>query len=159
MSITKEEFLKSILPPSVRDFYYTQINLDITDLSLSDILRNTNKLYPMNSRSRMALEGGELAIGILCKTDTIDPYNGVFLIVCGKDVEIRIVSCQYIVLSISEERIKTELSLQELMEDITRYLIANYSKEMRNLPDFYRKFVYNESELYEDLEEHITEDY
>ena len=159
MGMTREEFLKSFLPTSVRDFHYTQINLDITDLSLSDILRNLNKLYPVNSRNRLALEGGELALGVLCKTDTIDPYNGVFLIICGKDVEIKIVSCQYIVLVISEERIKSELSLQELMEDVTRYLIENYSKEMRNLPDFYRKFVYNESELYEDLEEHYTEDY
>lgn len=159
MSTQKDEFLKSFLPDSIRDLDYTQINLDITDLSLSDILRNVNKLYPQNTRSRMAIEGGELAIGIMCKTDTIDPYNGVFLLVCGKGIEINITSCNYIVLSISEDRIKTEDGLLDLMTDITGYLITNFSSEMSNLPDFYRKFIYNETELYEDSDEYNTEGY
>lgn len=159
MSNQKEEFLKSFLPESIRDLDYTQINLDITDLSLSDILRNVNKLYPQNTRNRMAIEGGELAVGIMCKTDTIDPYNGVFLLVCGKNIEINITSCNYIVLSISEDRIKTETALLDLMTDITNYLITNFSNEMSNLPDFYRKFVYNETELYEDSDEYSTEGY
>ena len=107
----------------------------------------------------MSIEGGELAVGIMCKTETIDPYNGVFLLICGKDIEVNITSCNYIVLSISEERIKTEEGLQDLMTDITAYLITNFSNEMRNLPDFYRKFVYNETELYEDSDEYSTEGY
>ena len=139
----KIDFLKTFLPSSIKDIDFTQINLDITDLSFSDILRNLNKLYPPNSRNRNAIENGEMALGVLCKTETLDPYSGVFLIVCQKDLDINILSRNYIVLCISEQRIRTELSLADLMEDITNYLIKNYYESMRNLPDFYRKFVYN----------------
>ena len=146
----KVDFLKTFLPNTVKDIDYTQINLDVTDLSLSDILRNLNKLYPPNSKNRVSIESGEMVLGVLCKSETLEPYNGVFILVCQKDIDVEIVSCNYIVLCISETRIKTELALQELMDDITKYLISNHSQYMRNLPDFYRKFVYNESELYED---------
>lgn len=146
----KVDFLKSFLPDSIKDLDFTQINLDITDLSFSDILRNLNKLYPPNSRNRNAIEMGEMALGVLCKTETLDPYSGVFLLVCQKDLEVNILSRNYIVLCISEQRIRSEISLMELMEDITGYLIKNYYESMKNLPDFYRKFIYNESELYDD---------
>jgi hypothetical protein len=146
----KVDFLKKFLPESVREIDYTQINLDITDLSFSDILRNLNKLYPPNSKNRNAIESGEMALGVLCKSETLEPYSGVFLLVCQKDLEVNIVSRNYIVLCISEQRIRTEVSLMDLMDDITGYLIKNYYEIMRNLPDFYRKFVYNETELYED---------
>ena len=153
----KIDFLKNFLPQSVKDIDFTQINLDITDLSFSDILRNLNRLYPPNSRNRNAIENGEMALGILCKTDTLEPYNGVFLLVCKQDLDVNILSKNYIVLCISEQRIKTEHSLVELMDDITKFLINNYYDSMKNLPDFYRKYVYNESELYED--EYVSDDY
>ncbi len=146
----KVDFLKSFLPPSVKDIDYTQVNLDITDLSLSDILRNLNKLYPVNSRNRNAIENGEMALGVLCKTETLDPYTGVFLLICQKDLDVNIASKAYIILTISEQRIKSEEGLEGLMEDITNYMIMYYYDTMKNLPDFYRKFVYNESELYDD---------
>ena len=155
----KIDFLKTFLPSSIKDIDFTQINLDITDLSFSDILRNLNKLYPPNSRNRNAIENGEMALGVLCKTETLDPYSGVFLIVCQKDLDINILSRNYIVLCISEQRIRTELSLADLMEDITNYLIKNYYESMRNLPDFYRKFVYNESELYDDDDDYASTGY
>ena len=53
-----------------------------------------------------------------------------------------------LVSNIEEKELKNKLS--SLMEDITSYLVKYYYDSMRNLPDFYRKFVYNESELYED---------
>ena len=146
----KLSFLKSFLPPTVTDIEYTHINLDITDLSFSDILRNLNKLYPPNSRNRNAIESGEMALGVLCRTETVDPYNGIFLLICQKDLDVNIISKNYIVLCISEQRIRNEESLVTLMDDITAYLIKYYYDTLRNLPDFYRKFVYNESELYED---------
>ncbi len=153
----KEEFLKSFLPKSVISFDYTQINLDTTDLSLSDVLRNLNILYKPNTRQRMKIESGEMMVGVLCKTETLDPYMGIFILIGRKDIELNIVSSNYIVMGISEERIKTETSIEELMEELTSYLIENFAKSMKNLPDFYRKFVYNESELYD--EDYKTEDY
>ena len=40
MTTTKQEFVKTFLPESVRDISFAQIDLDITDLSLADVLRN-----------------------------------------------------------------------------------------------------------------------
>lgn len=153
MITNKEDFIKKYLPESVKTMDCTQINLDMTDMSLTDILRNLNTLYPPNSKNRMAVEGGEKVLGVLCRTDTLEPYSGVFLIVGNKDLDVEVVSCDYIVLYISEARIRSESLLDTLMEDITNFLIHNYKNSMKNLPDFYRKFVYNESELYEDLDD------
>ena len=146
----KEDFLKTFLPDSVNSIDLTQVNPDTTDLSFSDILRNLNKLYPVNSRNRNAIESGEMALGVLCKSEALEPYSGVFLLVCQKDLDVNILSKNYIVLCISESRIKTEDELISLMDDITAFLIKNYYESMRNLPEFYKRFVYNESELYED---------
>ena len=150
MIADKAKFLKDFLPESVTELDLMQINLDITDLSFSDILRNLNKLYPPNTKARLKVEGGDMVLGVLCKSETLEPYNGVFLLVGKKDLAVDIVSSNYIVLYISEERIKTETSLEELMEDITTYLINNYADSMRTLPEFYKKYVYNERELYEE---------
>lgn len=158
MITNKDEFIKKFLPESIKDIDYTQINLDATDLSLSDILRNINSLYPKNSKSRMDIEDGSLAISILCKSDTLYPYKGVFIIICKKNLDVEIASSSYIVFSISEERITTEDDLELLMDDILNYLVTQYSDTMSNLPDFYKKFVYNETELYED-DDYNTSDY
>ena len=150
MITNKVEFLKSFFPETVKGIDFTQINLDITDLSISDVLRNLNKIYPPNSRSRIGIESGEFALGVLCRTETIDPYSGLFLLVCKQGMEINITSCNYIVLVISESRIKSEKDLESLIEEITAYLINTHSETLSNLPEFYKKFVYNESELYAD---------
>lgn len=158
MITTKEDFLKRYLPESVKTFDFTQVSLDITDLSLTDVLRNLNKLYPLNSKNRMAVEGGEKVLGVLCKSETLEPYSGVFLIIGNKDLDVEVVSCEYIVLYISEARIRSELLLDTLMQDITDFLIHNYKNSMKNLPDFYRKYVYNEAELYES-DDYASSDY
>lgn len=148
--MTNFESFKEFLPNSVKEFDYTQISLDSSDLSIADVLRNLNKLYPKNSRSRNKIIDGELVVGVMCKTETIYPYSGIFLIIGQKDIEIDISTKSYIVLIISEERISTDLEIRDLMDDISRYLVNNYNEVLRDLPDFYRKYVYNEDELYED---------
>lgn len=159
MNNVKEAFLKSFLPESTKEMYFSQINLDITDLSLADILRNLNTLYPPNTRNRNAVENGDLVLGVLCRTETLDPYNGVVVFVCGKDVEINIASCNYIILAISEDRIRNDDLILQLLADITDFLIKNYSISMSNLPDFYRKFVYDESEMEDESDDYRTEGY
>lgn len=153
------DFIRNFLPGTVKDIDFTQINLDITDLSISDILRNLNKLYPPNSKNRYAIENGEFALGVLCKSETLEPYNGVFLLISKKELDINIASTNYIVLCISEERIRTEDSIIRLMDEITNYLIDEHYETMRTLPEFYKKFVYNEHELYDDDDDYNTESY
>ena len=159
MIANKYEFLKEFLPQTVKDIDYTHINLDTTDLSLSDVLRNINTLYPPNSKNRYSIENGELVVGVLCHSETLSPYNGVFLLIGQKDLDVNIISCNYIVLYIDESRIKNEIGLEKLMDSITDFLIHNYSSDMSNLPDFYRRYVYNESELYDDYEDYVGSEY
>ena len=158
MQIDKNSTLRSILPPEVKEMDHTQINLDTTDWSLADILRNLNKLYPVNTRNRNKIQDGEMILSVLCKSETLYPYAGLFLIIGKKDLDIDIISKNFIVLTISEMRIRNDLSISELMEDITRFLINHYQKSLKNLPDFYRKYVYDETELYMD-EEYQSDEY
>lgn len=143
----KEEFIKNFLPESVENIDITHINLDIADLSLADIFRNLNRLYPKNSRNRIAMEQGELAVGILCKTETLDPYNGLFLIFGKKDMDVNVVSSKYIVFAIDEDRLTSDTKIEVLVDDITNYLIHNFYDDMRILPEFYKKFVYDPDEF------------
>lgn len=144
------DFLKQFFPETVSYIQYTQINLDNTDLSIADILRNLNVLYPINSKIRMQIEDGVTVVGILCKSDTIEPYNGIFLFVGKEGMKIKIASSKYIVLFISEEKILDEDGIIESIEKITDYLVKNYSDKLDNLGELYKKYIYNESELYVD---------
>ena len=152
------EFLKQFFPETVSYIQYTQINLDNTDLSIADILRNLNTLYPLNSKIRMQIEDGITVIGILCKSDTIEPYNGIFLFVGKEGMKIKIASSRYIVLFISEDKILDEDGIIESTNKITDYLIKNYSGKLDNLSDLYKKYIYNESELYDDDNYYIEDD-
>lgn len=146
----KAAFIKEFFQESVKTLEYTQISLDNTDLSLTDVIRNLNKLYRPNTRARDAIESGEMVVGVLCRSEYLEPYRGLFIFIGKDDLEINIVSQCFIVLYLSESRIRTEDDLTQLSDDITTLLIKNYSDQMSNFPEFYKRYVYNESELYDD---------
>ena len=150
MQVDKNTVLRSVLPPEVKEMDHTQINLDSTDLSLPDILRNLNKLYPVNTRNRNRIQDGEMVLSVLCKTETLYPYAGLLIIIGKKDLDIDITSKDYIVFTIAENRIVNDLKISSLIDDITQVLISKYQKNLKNLPDFYRKYVYDETEMYLD---------
>lgn len=150
MISSKEEFLRSFLPKTVRNIEYTQINIDTSDLSISDVLRNLNKIYPRNSKNRNEIESGSLVVGVLCRTETLYPYKGLFLLLTSDTITTNIASSDYIVMCISESRIISEDNINMLIDDITKHLIENYHEVLRDFSDFYRKYVYNESELYDE---------
>lgn len=149
---SKEEFLRSFLPPKVKDMDFVHINLDITDLSVSDILRNLHKSYPPNSRTRNAIISGNMVIAILCKTETIEPLKGLFLIIANDDLQFEIYSSNYVVLCISEENIRSDEAIADTINKITGYLADNFSDQIYNLADFYRKFIYDPYEMEDDYE-------
>ena len=80
---SKEEFIRSFLPDEVENIELTQINMDITDLGLADILRNLNKMYPYNTRSRNSIISGKTVVGVLCRTQTLSPLSGLFILICA----------------------------------------------------------------------------
>ena len=161
---SKEEFIKSFLPEEVENVEFTQINMDITDLGLADILRNLNSLYPYNTRSRNAIISGKSIIGVLCRTETLDPLSGLFIIVGADHLmdKFEIMATNYLVLCLSEKTMRSEESINKAIYNYTEYLVQNYRDIIHNIGDFYRKFVYNpDPDEMEDIDEddYIPDDY
>lgn len=143
MVANKKEFIRKFLPDKIEDVSFAQIDMDITDLAIADVLRNINTTYPKNSRIRNAIIGGRVAVGVLCKTELIYPLSGIFLIVSNGETPINIVSKNYIVISISEERIVNDDEIKLVLDDITRYIIKEFKFTIPKFKDFYVKFVYD----------------
>jgi hypothetical protein len=120
-----------------------QIDLDITDLSIADILRNINRTLPVNSRIRNSIASGLYAVVIMCKSELLDPLNGMLIIVTNNDEAISVVSKDYIVLTLPEERLSTEASIKTLVDDITEYLIKEYRFILSDFNSYYCKYIYS----------------
>lgn len=157
MICSKEEFLRTFLPDSIQEIDFAQINLDITDLSISDILRNIDKNYPPNSRKRNAISSGTMAVGILCRTETLDPMQGIFLLIGGDDLEIQLVSKRYLVIYVSEEQITNDKDILTVIKKITDALVSIFKDDIRNLGDFYRRFIYDPYEQEDNQGDYTSE--
>lgn len=155
---SKQEFIKSFLPDCVDNVELTQINLDITDLGVGDVLRNIDKIYPAGSRNRNLIASSRMIVGVLCKTVTLDPLNGIFVLITSKDMHIQTLSVNYLVFCIPETEITSDSKIANIVEKLTSYIVKNYGKEIINLPVFYRKFIYDRSEMEEDDDYQVTED-
>lgn len=160
MTQSKEDFIRSYLPDEVENIELTTINMDITDLGLADVLRNLNRLYPYNTRSRNAIMSGKLVVGVLCKTETLAPLSGLFVLI-GSDKlmgKFEIMATNYLVLCLSEKTMRSDDRIANAILNLTEYLVNNYHGIIANLPDFYRKFIYSPDE--DDYEnDYETEDY
>ena len=141
---SKEEFIRSYLPDEVEKIELTQINMDITDLGLGDILRNLNALYPYNTRSRNAIMSGKLVVGVLCKTETLYPISGLFVLIGADHLmdKFEMMATNYLVLCLSEKTMRSDDKINNAIYGLTEYLVQNYRDTIKNLPDFYRKFIY-----------------
>jgi hypothetical protein len=151
--MSKQEFIKTFLPNTVEDITFVQINLDITDLSLADILRNIDTHFPKNSRTRNSLASGNSAVGILCKTELLDPLSGLLLIVTGGDVNIELVSRNYIVISVQEDQITNDDDIKHIIDKITKYMISSFKDSFEKFNDFYVKYIYDEYEMEQNQED------
>ena len=155
MSITtKQDFIRTFLPDNVRNINFAQINLDISDLSLADILRNANKTFPRNSRIRNAIASGSHAVGILCKTELLEPLSGLLLIITGDETHIEIVSRNYVVIAVQEDRITNDDDIKHIIDSITKYIITSFKDSIAKFNDFYVKFVYDQYEMEVDNDEY-----
>lgn len=156
---TKQEFVKTFLPPTVQNISFAQIDMDISDLSLADILRNVNVTFPKNGRDRNAIASGHFAVGILCKTELLEPLNGLLLIVTGNDTDIEIISRNYVVIAVQEDRITNDDSIKEIIDSITKYIITTFKDCIERFDEFYVKFVYDEYEMESSDEENYDDIY
>ena len=158
---SKEDFIKSFLPDEVETVELTQINMDITDLGLGDILRNLNVMYPYHSRSRNSIISGKTIIGVLCKTETLYPLSGLFVIIGADHLmdKFEMMSTNYLVLCLSEKTMRSDDSINNAIYNFTEYLIQNYRDTIKNLASFYRQFIYDPSELVDSDDDYQTDDY
>lgn len=145
----KRNFIKSLFDPEPEDLELVQIDLDLTDLTICDVLRNLNSVYPANCRDRFAMKDGRKMIAIICKSDLIEPLSGIVLIV-GKDPTINTTTKNYLVLSIDEADITTEESLNVLNDEITKYMIEKVAKYVPMFEKFYCRYMYNDFEAEQD---------
>ena len=152
---SKEEFIRSFLPDEVENIELTQINMDITDLGLADILRNLNKIYPYNTRSRNAIISGKTVVGVLCRTETLSPLSGLFVLICADHLidKFEMMATNYLVLCLSEKTMRSDEEINTAISSLTNYLVVNYRDTIKNLAGFYRKFVYDPSECEEEQED------
>lgn len=156
---SKEDFIRSFLPDEVEKIELTQINLDITDLSLADILRNLNALYPENSRSRNALISGKIVVGVLCRTETLSPLSGLFVLICADELidKFEIMAKNYLVVCLSEKTMRSDDKIRAAILKFTDYLVDAYRDSIKDISNFYRKFVYMEEP--DDSDDYQTDDF
>ena len=161
---SKEEFIRSFLPDEVENIELTQINMDITDLGLADILRNLNKMYPYNTRSRNSIISGKTVVGVLCRTQTLSPLSGLFILICADHLidKFEMMATNYLVLCLSEKTMRSDDAINNAIYNLTDYLIANYRDTIKNISDFYRKYIFDPSEMDDndsDNDDYQTDDF
>jgi hypothetical protein len=147
MTTSKQEFVRTFLPDTVQNVNFAQIDLDITDLSIADVLRNVNKTFPKNTRIRNAIASGQHAVGVLCKTELLYPIAGLLLIVTGNDTDIEIVSKNYIVISVQEDMLTNDDDIKHIIDGITKYIVVSFRDCIAKFNDFYAKFIYDPYEM------------
>lgn len=142
----KKAFIKSLMNPEPESIEIVQINLDISDITICDILRNFNTVFPENCRDRFEMRDGKKVYTIICKSDYLQPLTGIIILI-GKDPDINVECRNYLVLSIDESDIVSEKRINELNDGITRYMLESVAKIMPNFEKFYCRYMYNDYEL------------
>lgn len=143
----KYQMLKDIFPEKVKQVNFASIDMDITMLSIADILRNINRNFPKNTSARNAIANGQMAVAVMCKTDLLKPISGMIIVVCGDGGEINIKSKNYIVLGISEDTIGSSDRILDMLDKFTTYLLHNYGDVIPSLEKFYTLYVYDADEM------------
>lgn len=158
MVYDKKDFIREFLPDSIQDVSYAQIDLDISDMSISDILRNINRTYPKNSKCRNQISSGQLAVAVMCKSEYMYPLRGLLIIVANTSRPIELVSKDYIIMTVSDDDISKEENIIHIISAFTKYLIDNFANVFDQFQEFYVKYVYDPEEDSEWDEIYYAED-
>ena len=137
------EALKEFLSPNVENLIHTQIDLDITNLTLSDVMRNIDHTYPKSTIERERISEGRTALAVLCKSEYLFPLKGILLLVIGDNVDANIISQKYAVVCVNERDITTETRIMNINDHICVYLAKNYKEIIEDFDMFYNRFLYN----------------
>lgn len=146
------EEIRKIIPESVREIKMASIDLDFTGLSIADIFRNLNTVYPPISRERGMIKSGKMVICVMVKSEYLRPYRGIVFLITDDKLEISAYSKKYLVFAVNEKDISEEDDILNMIDRLTRYLIRYSRDEIEKLQDFFIKFVYDPGEEKRDNE-------
>lgn len=149
LSQARYQMLKNVLPESIKQVNFATIDMDITMLSVADILRNIAKSFPRNTAMRNAIANGQMAVCVLCKTDLLKPVNGLIIVVCDDGAAVKIKSKDYIVMGISEVTLSSNDKILDMLDKLTTYLIKNYAEIIPHFKEFYSLYIYDAYEMEE----------
>jgi hypothetical protein len=147
----KKAFILSLINPQPKDVDLIQLDMETADITICDIFRNFNKLFPMNCRERYEIRNGEKVYAILCKSKLLSPISGIIFII-SHDCEINLSSKNYLIMSINEADIDTEDKIDRVNDAITDYMVSTIAKNIPEFEKFYCRYVYND---YEDEEREV----
>lgn len=152
MSMSEE--IRKIIPESIREIKMASIDLDFTGLSIADIFRNLNTVYPEISRERGLIKSGKMVICVIVKSELMDPYKGIVFLITDDKLEIdpNAYSKKYVVFAVNESNISDDDDILNMINRLTRYIIRYSKEEIRNLQDFFVKYVYDPGEEKRDNE-------
>ena len=141
----KKGFILGLLNPQPKDIDLIQIDLDTDDITISDVFRNFNKLFPTNCRERYEIRNGYKVYAIICKSELLSPLTGIVFII-GHNCEANVTSRNYLVMSIDESAIETEDRINKLNDAITDYMLSTVVECIPDFEKFYCRYVYNDYE-------------
>ena len=146
----KKGFILSLLDPQPKDVDIIQIDLETADITICDIFRNFNKIFPDNCMERYEIRNGEKVYAILCKSQLLNPLSGIIFII-GHKCNVNTSSRNYLIMSINENDIDTEDKINRVNDAITDYMIMTISKYLPEFDKFYCRYVYNDYEQVENF--------
>ena len=141
----KKGFILGLLNPQPKDIDLIQIDLDTDDITISDVFRNFNKLFPTNCRERYEIRNGYKVYAIICKSQLLSPLTGIVFII-GHNCEANVTSRNYLVMSIDESAIETEDKINKLNDAITDYMLSTVVECIPDFEKFYCRYEYNDYE-------------
>lgn len=144
--MNKMDFIKSFLPEKTTEMKYVQIDLDATDLSIGDILRNINRAFPLNTKERNKIASGEKVVVTMLTSELLDPLQGIIIIICEDARDINLISQNYMILAISETFICSNNGIQTTLDRIATYLCQYYKDSVYKFKELYAKYIYDEDE-------------
>lgn len=142
----KMDIIRSFISDKVSDISAVQFDLDIRQMTIPDIFRDINDVYPVGSRERDNIRDGRFVIGILCVSEYLAPYKGIIFLLSNDKIEPKGESSKYILLAIDEEMIQSDEHVYVLSQRISEYLLKNFADDMPKLKDFYVRYLYDDYE-------------
>lgn len=146
-SAEKYSMLRDIFPEDIKQVHFANVDMDITMLSIADILRNVHRNFPKNTAARNALANGTMAVAILCRTKYLKPVKGLIIVITNDSNAVNIKSRDYIVLAVSENTISSNDRILDMLDKFTTYLMQNYGDIIPSFKEFYTLYVYDAYEL------------